>query len=87
MIYIGGDSQYKSLYLNSNNIEVDEEPVSQLKKIPHCAVKYEAGEENRIVYESLYWMTCKLSLLAIIAKCGFQISKLALLYQALLRCL
>ena len=34
-----------------NNIE---EPVPQTKKILHCAVKFEAGEENRIVYESLY---------------------------------
>ena len=23
--------------------------------ILHCAVKFEAGEEDRIVYESLYW--------------------------------
>ena len=24
------------------------------KEIPHCAYKFEASEENRIVYESLY---------------------------------
>ena len=23
-------------------------------KIPHCALKFEAGEENRIIYENLY---------------------------------
>ena len=37
----------------SNNIEVYEEPVPWTKKIIHRAVKFEAGEENRIVNESL----------------------------------
>ena len=50
------------------------------EKIPHCAIKFEAGEENRIVNESLYWMTCKLSLLANTAKYGFPTRKLALLF-------
>ena len=49
--------QHKLLYTISNNIEVYEESVPRTKKIPHCAVKFEAGEENRIVhvYRSLYW--------------------------------
>ena len=46
--------QYKLLYIIWNNIEVYEEPVSRNKKILHHAVKFEAGEENRNVYESLY---------------------------------
>ena len=32
------------------------QPVSQTKKNPHFAVKFEAGEENRIVHESLHWL-------------------------------
>ena len=46
--------QYKLLYTISNNIEVYEEPVSRTKKIPHRAVEFMAGEENRTVYDSLY---------------------------------
>ena len=45
--------QYKLLCTISNNIEVYEEPVPWTNKIPHCAVEFEAGEENRIVHESL----------------------------------
>ena len=47
--------QHKLLFSISNNIGVYEEPVLQIKKIPHHAVKFETGEEKRIVYESLYW--------------------------------
>ena len=39
---------YKKLYPISNNIEVYGEQVWRTKKIPHCAVKFEAGKENRI---------------------------------------
>ena len=35
------------------NTEVSEEPVSRTKKIPQRSVKFGAGEENRIVHESL----------------------------------
>ena len=38
----------------SNNIEVYEEPMPRTKKIPHCVVKFEAGEANRIVQENVY---------------------------------
>ena len=48
-------NQDKLLYTFSNGIQVYEEPVPWTKKIPHRAVKFEAGEENRVVYESLYW--------------------------------
>ena len=51
--------QYKLSYTVSNNIEVYEEPVPRAKKTPHCAANFEAGEENRIVYESLSWMISK----------------------------
>ena len=34
----------------SNCIEVPEEPVPLEKKISHCAVKFGAGEENRMIY-------------------------------------
>ena len=44
--------QYKLLYTILNGTEVYDEPVARTKKILHCAVKFEAGEENRIVYES-----------------------------------
>ena len=37
-----------------NDIEAYEESVPWTKKIPLRAVKFEAGEENRIVYESLF---------------------------------
>ena len=37
----------------SNNIEVYEAPVPLTKKLSHCAVKFKAGEENRILHESL----------------------------------
>ena len=39
---------------NSNNIEVYEEPVPRTKKHSHDIVKFEAGEQNRTVYEKLY---------------------------------
>ena len=39
--------QYKFLGIISNNIEVYEEPVPRTKKIPHRAIKFKAGEENR----------------------------------------
>ena len=35
------------------NIEVYEESVPQTKKIPHRAVEFQAGEENRILKDSL----------------------------------
>ena len=38
--------QYKLLHRVSNNIEVYEEPVPRTKKIPHCAVRFDVGEEN-----------------------------------------
>ena len=47
---------YKLLHTFSNNIEVYEEPKQRTKKIPHYAVKFEAGQEKRIVYDSLYCM-------------------------------
>ena len=43
--------QYKLLYIISNNIEAYEEPPPRTKKIPYSWSK--AGEEKRIVYESL----------------------------------
>ena len=45
--------QYELLYTISNNIEVYHEPVPRTKKIVHYIVKFEADEENGIVYESL----------------------------------
>ena len=45
--------QYRNLYTISNNIEAYEGPVSRTKKIPHCAVKFETGKENRIDTEFL----------------------------------
>ena len=62
-IYVGLDFaivlilQYRNLYTISNNIEVYEGPVSRTKKIPHCAVKFEAGKENRIDTKFLYWIS------------------------------
>ena len=47
--------QYKLLYTICNSIEVYEDSVLRTKKILHHAIKFMAGEENRIVYESLYW--------------------------------
>ena len=47
-------NQYGFWYTILNNIEVYEEPVPWTKNAPYCAVKFEAGEKNRIVYESLY---------------------------------
>ena len=41
--------QYKHLCTISNNIEVYDDPVPRTKEITHHAVKFEAGEENRIV--------------------------------------
>ena len=46
----------QSLCVISNNIEVYKDPVPRAKKIPYGADKLEAREENRIVYESLYWL-------------------------------
>ena len=43
----------------SKNIEVYEEPVPATKKISHRTDKLKAGEENRIVFESLYWTRSK----------------------------
>ena len=43
------NTQYRLLYTISNSIEKYEEPVPRRKKIPHHAVKFEAGEGNRIV--------------------------------------
>ena len=48
----GGNGHYKHLHTISNNIEVPEEPVPRTKKIAHRVVKFVAGEENRILYES-----------------------------------
>ena len=44
----GNTRQYRNLYTILNNIDVYEEQVGRTKKIPHCAVKFEAGKENRI---------------------------------------
>ena len=44
------------------NSDVYWESVPPKKKIPHCAIKFGAGEENGIIYESLYWIlpgTCR----------------------------
>ena len=41
--------QYKILYTISNNIEVYEESGPRTKKPSHNAVKFEAGEVNRIL--------------------------------------
>ena len=49
MIVIGLIEQYRNSYTISNNIEVYEEQVSRTKKICQCAVKFEAGKENRIM--------------------------------------
>ena len=46
--------QYKLCYTISNNIEIYEEPIPSTKKIPPCVVKFEIGEENRIVQENVY---------------------------------
>ena len=35
-------------------MEIYEQSLPQTKSIPHCAVKFEAGEETRIVHESLH---------------------------------
>ena len=45
--------EYKLLYTISKNIEVYEESVPRTKKIIQRGVNFKAGEENRIVYESL----------------------------------
>ena len=45
--------QYKLLYTDINIRNYDE-PLPRTKKILHRAVKFEAGEENRIIFESLY---------------------------------
>ena len=45
--------QYKLLNTILNGIEVYEEPVARTKKVPHWALNFEAGEENRILHESL----------------------------------
>ena len=46
--------QHKLWHTISNNIEVYKEQVLRTKKIPYRAVKFEAGEENRIIHESLH---------------------------------
>ena len=38
---------------NSNSVEVYEEPMPKIKKIPNHAVKFEAGEENRIIKQEI----------------------------------
>ena len=47
-------TQYKLLYAIPNSTEVYEEPVPRTKKVPHCAVEYEADEEDRNENECLY---------------------------------
>ena len=47
-------TQYKLLFTILNNIKAYEKPVPRTKNIPHRSVKFEAGEENRIAYESFY---------------------------------
>ena len=42
-------------FIISKKFVVCEEPVPRTKEISHCAVEFETGEENRIVYERLYW--------------------------------
>ena len=49
----GRNGHYKLLHTISNNIEVHGEPVPRIKKITHRTVKFVAGVENRILYESL----------------------------------
>ena len=49
--------RYRLLYTISNNIEVYELPVKRTKKNPQHAIKFEADEENKIVYEILYCYT------------------------------
>ena len=44
--------QSKLVYTITNNIEVFEEPVPRTKKITHCAVKFEAGEEKIIALKT-----------------------------------
>ena len=56
-------SQYKLLYIISNNNEIYEVPVKQTNKLPHCVVKFEAGEENRIVQKGLYCILKKIRFL------------------------
>ena len=72
-------SQYKPLYTISNSIEVYEERVPWTKKIPHCAVKFEASEKNRIVYESLYCYTANENYVIITEGWKFEIVKKILL--------
>ena len=49
MCFVDLPFQYKLLCTTSSNIEVYEEPMPRTKKVPHCLVEFEAGEENRIV--------------------------------------
>ena len=51
---------YKKLHPISNNIEVYGDQVWRTKKIPHCAVKFEASKENRI---GMVFLFCGLDLL------------------------
>ena len=51
--YFAGGTQYKYLYIISNNIEVYEEPVPRTKNGFHTAVKFETDEDKGIVYETL----------------------------------
>ena len=55
------NQQYKLLYITLDNIDVYEDPEPRTRKFTHCAVKFEAGEENRIVIESLYCVNDKSS--------------------------
>ena len=48
----------------SNIIEVFKESVPWTKKILHLAVEFEAGEESRIAYESLYWFRLNIGLIS-----------------------
>ena len=46
-------SKYEFLYATSNNIEVYEKSVPRTKKILNHAVRFEAGEEDRIAYRTV----------------------------------
>ena len=46
--------QYKLLHTIFKEYWIGSQFHRQMK-IPHCAIKFETGEENRIVYQTLYW--------------------------------
>ena len=50
----------QTFYTILNNIEIYGEPVPRTKEIPHYAVKFDADEENRIVFESLFCLSSTL---------------------------